>query len=305
MGRKIPGKKHRGVKDPLEQHARRQAELEGKVNAAPKNADEQAIPRSLERVIKLKEAVKSGRIATVKKKKKKKKNSLICVGAAPSRTLHPNARVEKVVPVFQQRPGESAQRFLHRVGVETHAFLNETAFEKKYGVQVNRNPVTGKIEDLSKCKKSEANEFKALITKHKNIKKKKNSDIPTMTKAEKRKEKLRLKKEKKKMENEDKFNELEDKVQFGEVVHEPPHLKTRPKKADSTDSTKPGKKSLLLHSLLTDINAKSEALSKSTIDRSGKRKNLPVGERRQLEKQQSDIIATYRKLKAQRSLGKR
>ena len=40
-----------------------------------------------------------------------------------------------------------------------------------------------------------------------------------------------------------------------------------------------------------------------SIDRSGKRRNLPLGERRQLEKQQSDAIATYRMLKVQRSPG--
>lgn len=40
-----------------------------------------------------------------------------------------------------------------------------------------------------------------------------------------------------------------------------------------------------------------------TIDRSGKRKKLPLGERRQLEKQQNDVIAAYRILKAQKSAG--
>lgn len=40
-----------------------------------------------------------------------------------------------------------------------------------------------------------------------------------------------------------------------------------------------------------------------STDRSGKRKNLPLGERRQLEKQRSDVVATYRMLKVQRSAG--
>ncbi|KAK9302189.1 hypothetical protein QLX08_005651 [Tetragonisca angustula] len=102
MGRKIPGKKHRGVKDPFKQQAKRYAELETKINAPPKNAEEQAIPKSLERVIKLKEAVKSGKITKIKKKKKKK-NTLMCVGKQDSRPLHPKAKPEKVVPVFQQK----------------------------------------------------------------------------------------------------------------------------------------------------------------------------------------------------------
>lgn len=64
----------------------------------------------------------------------------------------------------------------------------------------------------------------------------------------------------------------------------------------------PGKKKLLLHSILKK-SEKTKMGTKKTIaiDKSGKRKNLPVGERRQLEKQQSDVIAAYRMLKAQRS----
>lgn len=42
--------------------------------------------------------------------------------------------------------------------------------------------------------------------------------------------------------------------------------------------------------------------SKSTaMDRSGKRRNLPAAERRKLEKDQSDIVEAYRRIKAQRS----
>ena len=37
-----------------------------------------------------------------------------------------------------------------------------------------------------------------------------------------------------------------------------------------------------------------------TKDKTVKRKKLPIGERRQLEKQQSDVIAAYRLLKAKK-----
>ena len=40
-----------------------------------------------------------------------------------------------------------------------------------------------------------------------------------------------------------------------------------------------------------------------STDSSGKCKNLPLGERRQLEKQQSDVIATCKMLKVQQSAG--
>lgn len=304
MGRKIPGKKHRGVKDPLKQQAKRQAELETKINAPPKDASEQAIPKSLERVVKLKEAVKSGRLT--KAKRKRKKNALISVGGGNSTPLHPKARPDKVVPIFRQRPGESEQQFLYRVNRDTQAFINETAFERKFSVQVNRNPETGKIEGLSKCEQSEMEKIEMLRAKHKNIKKKKKkkntADAPKMSKSEKRKEKLKLKKQKQLEENVDEFDRFKDRVEFGEIVHEPPQLNVRPKNADAISTSKPGKKRLLLHSMLKS-GEKLKAVSKESksISRTGKRKNLPVGERRQLEKQQSDIIVAYRRLKAQRS----
>ncbi|CAL7934933.1 unnamed protein product [Xylocopa violacea] len=306
MGRKIPGKKHRGVKDPLKQQAKRQAELETKINAPPKDASDQAIPKSLERVIKLKEAVKSGKISKIKKKKKKNKNTLISVGRQNLKSPHPKARPEKVVPIFEQKPGESEQHFLHRVNRDTHAFVNETAFEKKYNVQVKRDPETGNIEGLTKCEENEIDKIEMLRAKHKNVrkKKKKSSDEPRMTKTEKRKEKLKLKKQKRIEEKVDEFDKFRDQVKFGEVVHEPPQLKVRPKNADVISTSKPGKKKLLLHSMLKkNENPKMASRKTMSIDRTGKRKNLPPGERRQLEKQQNEIIELYRRLRTQQSAG--
>ena len=306
MGRKIPGKKHRGVKDPFKQQAKRKAELETKINAPPKDADDQAIPKSLEKIVKLKEAVKSGKITKVKNKKKNRKNALISVGEQNSKPLHPKAKPDKVVPIFRQKAGESKEQFLHRVDRDTHAFLKETQFEKKYGVLVNRNPKTGNIEGVTKCSKDELDNIKKLKVKDKDTKKKKKKkavEKPKMTKAQKRKEKLKLKKEKLKENEVDEFESLKDEVEFGEIVHEPPQIKVRPKKADSSSAAKPGKKDLLLHSVLKKSKAPKMNTKKVSIDKSGKRKNLPIGERRQLEKQQSDIIATYRKLKLQKSAG--
>lgn len=213
--------------------------LETKVNAPPKDPDEQAIPKSLEKIVQLKEAVKSGRIT--KPKKKKTKNQLICVGGKTPQPLHPKAKPDKVVPVFQQRPGESEETFLHRVNRETQNFINETAFEKKYQVQVNRNPETGNIEGLTKCNKSELDYIDELRAKHKNIKKKKkknsNNEI-RLTKSQKRKQKLLLRKEKKEQDKVDEFTSFKDQVKFGEVAHEPPQIKVRPRAAENTSSMK-------------------------------------------------------------------
>lgn len=262
--------------------------LELRTNIAPKDTDEQAIPRSLERMIKLKEAAKTNNIL---KRKRKKKNTLICVGQQHSKlSLHPKAKPEKIVPVFQQRPNESGEQFLHRISKDTYAFLKETAFEKKYGVQIERDLETGQIQGLIKCKREKDNV--EMLRAHKNIKRKRKTTETPLTKSEKRKLKLRLKKEKK-VKNADEFENFQDKIAFNEVAHEPPKLNIKSKKIN--EERKP--KNLLLNSLLE--NSKVSSNSK-VMDRSRKRKNLPVIERRKLEKQQSDAIVAYRWLKSQR-----
>lgn len=256
--------------------------------------NEQEIPKSLERVIKLKEIAKNSSI--LKKKRKRRKNALICVGQQQPKAMHPNAKPEKVVPVFQQRPGESGRTFMHRVCKDTHAFLKETQFEKKYNVQIERDPESGEIQGLKKCKPEDI-DIEKLQAKHKNIKKKKKTieGPKPLTKKEKQKLKLNMKKQKQ-LEDDDAFKMIEDKVAFGEVAHEPPKLKINSK--DINEGRKP--KGLLLQSLLED----SKNVSSKVIDRSGKRKNLPVAERRKLEKQQSEAIASYRQLKSQQSANK-
>jgi len=256
--------------------------------------DEQEIPKSLEHVIKLKEAAKNN--SGIVKRKRKKKNALICVGQEQSRsTLHPKAKPEKVVPVFQQKPGESGRRFLNRVTRDTEAFIKETAFEKKYGVQIDRDPITGQVQGLTKCQR-EKDDAETLQFKHQNIKKKKktSNDSATLTYNERRKLKLRLKKERKLEDKDNEFEKFQDKVAFGEVAHEPPRLTIKMKKID--EEKKPRK--LLLNSL---FQKESKVSSSLVIDRTAKRKKLPTIERKILEKQQNEAIDAYRRLKSQRS----
>lgn len=267
--------------------------LESRTNAPPKDTDDQAIPKSLEHVIKLKEAAKNSS-GILKRKRKKRRNALICVGQQhPKPNLHPKAKPEKAVPVFQQRPGESAQQFIRRVSRVTDCFLQDTAFENKFGVQIERDPKTGRIQTLAKRKREE-DDIETLRAKHKNIKKKKKTaeDSTRLTKSEKRKLKERLRKEKK-LEDDDEFKRLQDTVAFGEIAHEPPRLKI--KSQNLNQERKP--KNLLLSSLLEDSKTSSAS---QVIDRSGKRRNLPTAERRKLEKQQSEAITAYRQLKSQR-----
>lgn len=239
-------------------------------------------------MIKLKEAAKTNNIL---KRKRKKKNTLICIGQHHSKlSLHPKAKPEKIVPVFRQRLNESGEQFLHRISKDTHSFLKETAFEKKYGVQVERDLKTGQIQGLIKCKREEDNV--EMLQAHKNIKKKRKTTENPLTRSKKRKLKLQLKREKK-IKNADEFENLQDKIAFNEVAHEPPKLKIKSRKIN--EERKP--KNLLLNSLLENCKVSSNS---EVMDRYGKRKNLPVVERRKLEKQQSEAIVAYRWLKSQR-----
>ncbi|CAD6222965.1 GSCOCG00005326001-RA-CDS [Cotesia congregata] len=294
MGRKIPGKKHKGTKDPEKQRAKRWAEIKDKVDAPPTNVEDQPIPKSLERMINLKNNMKNRKKLSGEKSNKEKKNKLITVGLESNRqVLDPKAKPEKVVPVFSQRPGEPDYKFLHRVNGETINYLKEAEFENKFNVQIVRNPETGRPEGLQKKPKDEIDELLRLKMKHKNIgKKKKVKSItePKLTKVQKRKIKLQEKKAKKLSNNADDFNIYKDKVEFGEVAHAPPELNVKPSKADKV----PAKKELLLHSLL---NNKSDKAQPKSIDKTGKRKNLPSAERRILEKHQSEVIEAYKLLK--------
>lgn len=303
MGRKIPGKKHHGVKDPLKQQAKRLEELKTKINAPPKDINDQGLPKSLQRVIDLKNKVKSGMV--MKKKRKKSKRGLIVVGNENNKLPHPKAKPEKVVPIFNQKPGETPAAFVRRVGRETEIFLHESKFENKYNVQVKRNTETGEIEGLEKRPKDEIEELLKLKSKHKNIKKKKKkSKNPEgevkLTKGQKRKKKIEMKKDKKLQDQIDEFETFKDNVGFGEVAHAPPELKIRPRKAEKETIIRPGRRDLLLNSMLERNKEPNKAISKKTINTSGKRKDLPVGERARLEKHQSDAIAAYRLLKARK-----
>lgn len=105
-------------------------------------------------------------------KRKRKKNQLICINQQQLKlSLHPKAKLVKIVPVFQQRLADSSEQFLHRTSKGTHVFLKETTFEKKYSVQIEQDPETDQIQGLTKCRREKDN-VKTLRTKHKKIKRK-------------------------------------------------------------------------------------------------------------------------------------
>lgn len=194
--------------------------MKDKINAPPTNPDEQYIPKSLSRIIDLKEKTKSGVFT------KKKKQVLKDVD------LKSNNKQE-----FVQRRGESDKSLLRRVELACESAIQEAAFEKKYGVEIKKNPETGKVVDIVKRKKDEIDVLmrKARKEKLKPAKKivKKIITEPRLTKAEKRKRKLKEKKEKKLQGEVNDFDKYKDNVKFGEIVHAPPNL-VLPKKGAKT-----------------------------------------------------------------------
>lgn len=167
---------------------------------------------------------------------------MVVLGPQNTKLPHPKSRPEKVVPIFNQKVGETPEAFMRRVGRETEAFLHETKFEHKFNVQVKRNEETGEYEGLEKRPKDELEEILKLKSKHKNIKKKKKKKKPEaevkLSKEQKRKRKIEMKKDKKFQDQIDEFQTFKDHVEFGEVAHAPPELKIRPKKADKESSVR-------------------------------------------------------------------
>nr|CAD7196368.1 unnamed protein product [Timema douglasi] len=279
MGRKIRGKKHRGVKDPFEQQARRDASLLKKMNGAPAHPEEQEMPASVHRIIKLKQMTKE--------KLKKRKTNKLQVFERAKPIMYGMTRPEKPAPVFTQFPGESERSFLWRVDHTCKEVIAEAKFEKKFGVDVKRDIYTGDVIGVTKKPKDELSK----MMMEGNIGKKKRELKPKNILSQVNKhERSKLKQSKKNNVEEDRFSSYQDEVKFGEVVHGPPDL-TAPRKANKeTNSSRPGKKALLLKSLLKP--------NEDTI--SGKRKNHETDiERSILESRRMSVVDAYRQMKAQ------
>lgn len=120
--------------------------LKDKINAPPVNPDNQYIPKSLTRVMELKEKTKNGMFNSKRRRKKS--------DALPEKVVkRVSAKPDNPTPKFEQRRGESDKRFIHRVSLVCQSVIKEAAFEKKYGVEIKRNPETFKVTLVScECK---------------------------------------------------------------------------------------------------------------------------------------------------------
>lgn len=301
--RKIPVPKRHGVRDPLKKLAEREAAIKDKINNPPKERNVQEVSNRFKRFVRSKEqANNSGQSKRhTPKPKRQPKRSALKVGDS----------------LVQQLPKESEESFLERVSKVQQDRVLEAGFSSKFNVEIERDDSTGAI----KLKKRKANEIDQLLKKKaeeaKGFKRKK--------KAKEAVKKLTLNEKKalKKKKIEDKLRQEEDKlleefrvdrVAFGEVVHAPPTLNTKPRRAEKIEgASRPGMKRLLLHTLLQppQDNESEEQLEESQtkkkpkkgkqkqpkIDLKGKRKNLPVATRINIDREQQNVIEMYRKIK--------
>ncbi|KAI5652198.1 hypothetical protein NE865_00536 [Phthorimaea operculella] len=163
MGRKIPAKKHRGVKDPLVQQAKRLESLKGKIDAPPRDPDEQPVPKSLLRLF--------GAPAVERRERKPR--------GAPTGPAARGGRGGKQggagnpVAKLQRLPGESVRSFSKRITGATRA-LHSADDPHYYPSQVD-----------------EEEEYERPARRWRGA----GEDKPRETKAQRRKQKIMLKKQ--------------------------------------------------------------------------------------------------------------
>lgn len=253
---------------------------------------------------------------------------------------------DKEFKELKQRPNETDTGFMRRVNRVTYESVEEAKFEAKYGVEVMRDTKTGEIK-LKKKPRNEIDErLKQNAENQKRIKKGgKAIPAPLVLAPEERKKlvKAMLAEKKQKKESETKEAKIEeykyDEVKFGEVVNAPPQL-TAPrlgKKAETVPRVRelssfffkfihdqlfcfqPGKKSLLLHSVIDEFSSKDEPVvekiddskspktiqnpkSKDVGTLKGKRKDLSMAMRYMIDTEQENVVKLYKELKKSQRL---
>ena len=261
--------------------------------------------------IRLREEVKSGGV--VKKR-------------GPVEDLPKNAkRPYKELPGFKLRKGEHPRSFLNRVNAVTTSNLKEAQFEAKYNVDVVRTE-QGEIK-VKKRTEEEMLELSGKNTKkgkgsakdeddstHGNSKNNNSSPIKGVKKRKERFDKKKLKREKKQKIREELEKEKQEMykredIKFGEIAHAPPQLKVIPRRGEKHETVaRPGKKSLLLHSLIEDKDGDAAAkrvkskdlgikIKTGKLNLKGKRKELPMRTREAIEEEQRSVVQQYREMK--------
>lgn len=112
--------------------------LQNRINAPPEIVDFQEVPKSVERLMKLNQALKDGRMQTKKRrmKKKKQKNKLINTENLIGKEiiLPGMTKADKPTQSFAQKPGETDSQFLHRIDEACHVsycyYCNKSSYNQ-------------------------------------------------------------------------------------------------------------------------------------------------------------------------------
>jgi len=150
MGRKIPGKKHHGVKDPEKQKEKREKELKQKTNSKPKNLDDQEIPKKLLMLSKLREEAKQPSKPKPKVPKSKLLDSTKLMGYEMK--LPGMKKDLKPIPIFQQQEGEKQRQFFRRMNQQVAQFMRQKEYEAKFNVDIVQDAQNGKTKFVEREK---------------------------------------------------------------------------------------------------------------------------------------------------------
>ncbi|CAD7090095.1 unnamed protein product [Hermetia illucens] len=294
MGRKVPARKHHGVRDPIKQAQNRYLQIKDKINNPPTSQKDQKLSYKLNQLAKLRQDAKTGKV-------KKRQH-------VQHREDKPRDRLQKKFQPIEPREDETATEYMRRVNRITSDGIKEAEYEAKYGVQVIRNEKTGQIT-IKKRPKDEITELMKAKQKGKGKKQKlvKPAIDPKLAKSLIKQAIEETKKEQKKETKVEEYRR--DTFRFGEVVQAPPSL-VAPRRAPKNETVpRPGKKnSLLLKKMLDDEGGetaeesvkpvnKGDTKKKVSLDLKGKRKDLPRATRRMIEEQQTKAVELYRQMK--------
>ncbi|XP_017112654.1 coiled-coil domain-containing protein 137 [Drosophila elegans] len=320
--RKIPVRKHHGIRDPLKQQEQKEKKLSKVTNNPPERKDEQQVSFKFRQFKQLADATKTGKRTKLGQIGREDRPKSAPGSSSSSSSAAKDARNIK------QFANETDEDYLRRVNRITSASVKEAQYEAKYGVNVIRNPKTGEIT-IQKRPKNEIDELLKQKQKERRLAGKGNgrrkpqqgAQKPTMDARTSRELVKRAYKEAQQevdIEEQQNAGPMEykhDVVAFGEIVHAPPSLKVLPRKAAKNETVpRPGRKTnLLLKSMLdpdktqapqpqedrTKVDAKSKSAFKAPTkaQMKGKRKDLPLATRSMLESERSKMVLLYRQLK--------
>ncbi|XP_048482747.1 coiled-coil domain-containing protein 137 [Plutella xylostella] len=290
MGRKIPAKKHHGVKDPVKQQAQRMKKLKTQINAPPTDPDDQPMPRSVARLFGLPEYEPKPK----KQFKNKKQSSEVNEPKKP----HVKGSSKNPVSSLQRLPGESGRSFSLRINSAIRT-LNNDRTDDDYPLDMQDD------QDIKGTAMAERNERRA---------RKRKKDAGRAAPGEQGEEKasrgrqltLRKKAKKEKAAEESNLARAElsyERISFGEVAHAPPTLTIKPRKAKQDDGApRPGRRSLLLTEMLSNkTSTQSKPLPSSKMatgtGKKSKLRELPAVERMRRERARLAAVTAYRQLK--------